>query len=130
MAGLLLTGRLASGSPRAGDGIELTIIAAVVIGGTSLFGGQGNIKGTLLGVLLIAMVSNAVNLLGIPSSYDKIVQGVVIFAAAALDVYRYKYVKRNLSRNRKIGPPPAADPKTVSPTVTESGQDHPAGTPA
>jgi ribose transport system permease protein len=130
MAGLLLTGRLASGSPRAGDGIELTIIAAVVIGGTSLFGGQGNIKGTLLGVLLIAMVSNAVNLLGIPSSYDKIVQGVVIFAAAALDVYRYKYVKRNLSRKRKIGPPPTADPKTVSPTVTESGQEHPAGTPA
>ncbi|MDR6987466.1 ribose transport system permease protein [Paenarthrobacter nitroguajacolicus] len=109
MAGLLLTGRLASGSPRAGDGIELTVIAAVVIGGTSLFGGQGNIKGTLLGVLLIAMVSNAVNLLGIPSSYDRIVQGVVIFAAAALDVYRYKYVQKNLSRKRKIGPPPSKD---------------------
>ncbi|UZX03099.1 ABC transporter permease [Arthrobacter sp. CDRTa11] len=129
MAGLLLTGRLASGSPRAGDGIELTVIAAVVIGGTSLFGGQGNIKGTLLGVLLIAMVSNAVNLLGIPSSYDRIVQGVVIFAAAALDVYRYKYVQKNLSRKRKIGPPPSTDPKTAGTTTTGTAVAH-SGTPA
>lgn len=130
MAGLLLTGRLASGSPRAGDGIELTVIAAVVIGGTSLFGGQGNIKGTLLGVLLIAMVSNAVNLLGIPSSYDRIVQGVVIFAAAALDVYRYKYVQKNLSRKRKIGPPPAVDPKDASSSATGPGKGQSAGTSA
>ena len=129
MDGLLLTGRLASGSPRAGDGIELTVIAAVVIGGTSLFGGQGNIKGTLLGVLLIAMVSNAVNLLGIPSSYDRIVQGVVIFAAAALDVYRYKYVQKNLSRKRKIGPPPTIDPKTAGTTATGPAPAH-TGTPA
>lgn len=114
VAGLLLTGRLASGSPRVGDGIELTVIAAVVIGGTSLFGGQGTIKGTLLGVLLISMVSNAVNLLGIPSSYDKIVQGVVIFAAAGLDVYRHKYVQRSLSRKAKIAPPPSTDPTLPS----------------
>jgi ribose transport system permease protein len=130
MAGLLLTGRLASGSPRAGDGIELTVIAAVVIGGTSLFGGQGNIKGTLLGVLLIAMVSNAVNLLGIPSSYDRIVQGVVIFAAAALDVYRYKYVQKNLSRKRKIGPPPTTGPKAADPIVTGPATARTTGTPA
>ena len=130
MAGLLLTGRLASGSPRAGDGIELTVIAAVVIGGTSLFGGQGNIKGTLLGVLLIAMVSNAVNLLGIPSSYDRIVQGVVIFAAAALDVYRYKYVQKNLSRKRKIGPPTTTDPKTGGTAVTGAAAAHTTGVPA
>ncbi|TFB68640.1 ABC transporter permease [Cryobacterium glaciale] len=115
IAGLLLTGRLASGSPRAGDGLELTVIAAVVIGGTSLFGGQGNIKGTLLGVLLISMVSNAVNLLGIPSSYDKIVQGAVIFAAAALDVYRYKYVQRGLSRRAKLAPPPSSSASTSTP---------------
>ncbi|MCU1408149.1 MAG: rbsC [Microbacteriaceae bacterium] len=126
-SGLILTGRLASGSPRAGDGIELTVIAAVVIGGTSLFGGQGNIKGTMLGVLLISMVSNAVNLLGIPSSYDKIVQGAVIFAAAALDVYRYKYVQRGLSRKAKVAPPaatiaaPATGPSTGVSTGGTSG---------
>ncbi|WP_017197495.1 ABC transporter permease [Arthrobacter sp. M2012083] len=130
MAGLLLTGRLASGSPRAGDGIELTVIAAVVIGGTSLFGGQGNIKGTLLGVLLIAMVSNAVNLLGIPSSYDRIVQGVVIFAAAALDVYRYKYVQKNLARKRTIGPPPAIDPTTAGAAVASPATANTTGTSA
>src|SRR4051794_27226192 len=101
LAGLLLTARLASGSPRAGDGIELTVIAAVVIGGTSLFGGVGTIKGTLLGVLLISMVSNAVNLLGVPSAYDQIVQGAVIFAAAALDVYRARYTERAMSRRAR-----------------------------
>jgi len=122
LAGLLLTGRLASGSPRAGDGIELTVIAAVVIGGTSLFGGQGNIKGTLLGVLLIAMVSNAVNLLGIPSSYDKIVQGIVIFVAAALDVYRYKYIERSLSRKRRVGP--ASGPALPLPALTGETPKH------
>ncbi|KAF0965299.1 ABC transporter permease [Rhodococcus sp. T7] len=110
VAGIMLTGRLASGSPRAGDGIELTVIAAVVIGGTSLFGGQGNIRGTMLGVLLISMVSNAVNLLGVPSSYDQIVQGVVIFAAAALDVYRSRYLQRGLSRKAAIPPPTGTSP--------------------
>lgn len=98
VAGLMITARLASGTPRAGEGIELTVIAAVVIGGTSLFGGQGSIKGSLLGVLLISMVSNAVNLLGVPSAYDKIVQGGVIFTAAALDVYRSRYTERVMSR--------------------------------
>jgi ribose transport system permease protein len=101
IAGLLLTARLASGSPRAGDGIELTVIAAVVIGGTSLFGGVGTIKGAMLGVLLISMVSNAVNLLGVPSAYDQIVQGAVIFAAAAIDVYRAKYTERAMSRRAR-----------------------------
>lgn len=120
IAGLLLTGRLASGSPRAGEGIELVVIAAVVIGGTSLFGGQGSIKGTLLGVLLISMVSNAVNLLGIPSSYDQIVQGAVIFAAAALDVYRHKYVQRALSRKAKIAPPPSLDPALPAANTSRS----------
>lgn len=112
LAGLLLTARLASGSPRAGGGEELTVIAAVVIGGTSLFGGIGDMKGSMLGVLLISMVSNAVNLLGVPSSYDEIVQGGVIFAAAALDVYRVKYTQRSMSRRARAtgtrdGPPRA-----------------------
>lgn len=101
LAGLMLTARLGSGSPRAGEGAELTVIAAVVIGGTSLFGGQGDIKGSMLGVLLIGMVSNAVNLLGVPSAYDQLVTGGVIFAAAALDVYRYRYMQRSMSRRAR-----------------------------
>lgn len=99
MAGLMLVSRLGSGSPRAGAAEELTVIAAVVIGGTSLFGGQGDIKGSMLGVLLITMVGNAVNLLGVGSAYDQIVQGAVIFVAAAIDVYRRRYTERVMSRS-------------------------------
>ena len=92
LAGLLLTARLESAGPRAGVGIELTVIAAAVIGGTSLFGGQGNIPGTLLGVILISLVGNAVNLLRVPPAWDELVKGVVIFFAALVDVYRRKYM--------------------------------------
>ncbi|WP_217595471.1 ABC transporter permease [Cohnella sp. GbtcB17] len=98
VAGILLSARLESAGPTAGNGIELTVIAAVVIGGTSLFGGQGNILGTLLGVLLISLVSNAVNLLGVPPAWDQLVKGVVILVAALLDVYRRKYSKAGLSK--------------------------------
>jgi ribose transport system permease protein len=91
IAGLILTGRLESAGPRAGVGIELTVIAACVIGGTSLFGGTGSIVGTLLGVVLISLVSNAINLLGVPPAWDDLVKGLVIFLAALVDVYRRKF---------------------------------------
>jgi ribose transport system permease protein len=109
IAGLMLTARLESGSPRSGSGMELTVIAAVVIGGTSLFGGVGGIRGTLYGVLLITMVTNAINLLGVPSAYDQLVQGAVIFTAAALDVYRNRFAERRLSRRARVVSGPAAD---------------------
>jgi ribose transport system permease protein len=92
LGGLLLTARLESVGPSAGTGIELTVIAAVVIGGTSLFGGQGNIIGTVLGVILISLVSNAINLLGVPPAWDALVTGSVILIAALLDVYRRKFL--------------------------------------
>jgi ribose transport system permease protein len=91
IAGVLLASRLESVGPNAGSGIELSVVAAVVIGGTSLFGGQGNISGTILGVILLSLVSNAISLLSIPPSWDQLVQGSVIFLAALLDVYRRKY---------------------------------------
>ena len=91
IAGIILTSRLQSAGPRAGVGIELTVIATCVIGGTSLFGGQGKIFGTLLGVLLISLVSNAINLLGVPPAWDNLVTGIVIFVAAVVDVYRRRY---------------------------------------
>jgi ribose transport system permease protein len=94
LAGLILTARLESAGPRAGVGVELTVIAACVIGGASLFGGTGSIAGTLLGVVLISLVSNAINLLGVPPAWDDLVKGFVIFLAAVTDVYR-----RRLSRN-------------------------------
>jgi ribose transport system permease protein len=91
IAGLILAGRLETAGPRAGDGIELTVIAACVIGGTSLFGGQGNVIGTLLGVALITLVGNAINLLGVPPAWDDLVKGLVIFFAAFIDILRRRY---------------------------------------
>jgi ribose transport system permease protein len=98
IGGILLAARLASAGPNAGLGMELTVIAAVVIGGTSLFGGQGNILGTILGVLLISLVSNAVNLLDVPPAWDQLVKGFVILVAALLDVYRRKYSKAGYAK--------------------------------
>ncbi|USQ75340.1 ABC transporter permease [Ornithinimicrobium cryptoxanthini] len=98
IAGILFTARLASGSPQMGLGIELTVIAAVVIGGTSLFGGRGNVLGTVVGAVLITMVTNAINLLGVPTAWDRVLLGVVIVIAALLDVLRLNFHERWMSR--------------------------------
>ncbi len=96
LAGLMMTARLEAGAATAGFGYELTVISAVVIGGVSLFGGEGRVVGVLLGVLLLGLVQNAVNLLNVPPNYDYVVSGLVIAAAAALDVYRRRYVEAGL----------------------------------
>lgn len=115
IAGLMLTARLFSGSPRAGQGMELTVIAAVVIGGTSLFGGSGGIRGTLYGVLLITMVTNSINLLGVPSAYDDLITGAVIFVAAALDVVRHGYFQRAMARRAQARAGPDSRPSGREP---------------
>ena len=78
--------------------MELAVIAAVVIGGVSLFGGEGNMGGMLLGVLLLGLVQNAVNLLNVPPNWDSVVSGLVIASAAALDVYRRTVLEAGLRR--------------------------------
>lgn len=102
LGGLMITARLEAGAATAGFGYELTVISAVVIGGVSLFGGEGRISGVLLGVILLGLVQNAVNLLNIPPNYDYVVSGVVIAAAAALDVYRRRYVEAGLKRRAMV----------------------------
>ena len=72
-----------------------TVIAAAVVGGTSLSGGTGNMFGTFLGVVLIAMISNSINLWGVPAAYDNVVTGSVIGAAALIDALR--------TRKKRIG---------------------------
>lgn len=83
-AGVVLTGILDSGLPSMGTGYELRAIAAVVIGGTPLFGGRGTVIGTLGGVLLLGLVSNSMNLLGVGANYQSVVLGLIITAAVML----------------------------------------------
>ncbi|NOZ27848.1 MAG: ABC transporter permease [Chloroflexi bacterium] len=81
LAGMILIARLNSAQPTAGLGYEFDAIAAVVVGGTSLAGGQGGLGGTLLGVLIIQVLNNGLNLLNVSSFYQQVVQGVVIALA-------------------------------------------------
>ncbi|WP_368871525.1 ABC transporter permease subunit [Staphylococcus haemolyticus] len=85
LAGDILTSRLNSAQPTAGTSYELDAIAAVVLGGTSLTGGKGRIVGTLIGVLIIGVLNNGLNLLGVSSFYQQVVKGVVILIAVLID---------------------------------------------
>lgn len=82
---IILTARLNSAQPTAGSGFELDAIAAVVLGGTTLAGGEGGIGGTLLGAFIIGVLNNGLNLLNVSSFYQQVVKGVVILLAVLLD---------------------------------------------
>lgn len=84
-AGMLLTSRLRIGQPTAAQGLELDAIAAVVLGGTSLFGGRGSILGTFFAVMLLQVLRNIFNLLGWGSFYQMTVTGIIIVAAILLN---------------------------------------------
>ena len=86
LAAILLTARLNSAQPIAGIMYELDAIAATVIGGTSLMGGQGNVIGTLIGALIIGVLRNGLNLLSISSFTQQIVIGLVIIVAVLFDM--------------------------------------------
>lgn len=93
-AGGLLLGRLRSGDPTFGQLYELDAIAAVVMGGTSLTGGEGSITGTIIGALIISIVRNAMNILNMPSYYQQVVIGSVIIFAITLDQWRRQQASR------------------------------------
>lgn len=85
VGGLVLTSRLNSAQPTAGAGLELDVIAAVVIGGASLSGGVGTVVGTLIGALIIGVLRNGLNLLDVSSFWQQVVIGLVIAAAVMID---------------------------------------------
>lgn len=86
LAGLLLIGRLDSAAPTLGVGYEFDAIAAVVVGGTSFAGGDGGLGGTLIGVLIIGVINNGLNLLNVNALWEQVVKGIVI--ALALLIYK------------------------------------------
>ena len=90
LAGILLASRITTGQPNAGAGFELDAIAAVVIGGTSTAGGRGTMTGTLIGVLLIGVINNGLDLLNVTSYYQQVVMGIIIIGAVIIDSLNQK----------------------------------------
>lgn len=85
LSGLILVSRLGSAQPTLGSGYELDAIAAVALGGTSMKGGRGKITGTLIGILIIAVLNNGLNIIGVSSYYQDVVKALVIFLAVISD---------------------------------------------
>ena len=90
IAGLVLTSRLMSGQPNAGVGFELDAIAAVVMGGTAITGGRGSIIGTLIGAVMLGVLNNGLNMMGVSPYLQNIIKGVIILLAI--------YISRNSSK--------------------------------
>jgi len=90
IAGIISVSRTAVGSPVMGIGLELDVIAAVVIGGASLMGGKGSAINTLIGVLILGMIGNIMNLLGVPVYSQQVIKGVIIIFAVLLQRFQEK----------------------------------------
>jgi ribose transport system permease protein len=90
LVGILISSQLAQSAPRAAVGLELSAIAAVVLGGTSLSGGKGSLLGTLLGVLLLRILDNGLILLNVSSFYQEVASGLVLLLAVGFDQLRIR----------------------------------------
>lgn len=95
LSGVVFVGRLSSASPLAGTGYELDIITAVVLGGATLVGGRGTIFGTVLGVLIVGVINNGLDILNVPSFYQYLIKGTILVAAVVSDrVYQAKQMEK------------------------------------
>jgi L-arabinose transport system permease protein len=95
IAGILLASRITSGQPNAATGLELSVISACVLGGVSLAGGRAAISGVVVGVLILGIAENAMNLLNIPAFYQYLVRGVILLLAVLLDNLRGQSSRRS-----------------------------------
>jgi ribose transport system permease protein len=94
VAGFMLTGRQGSANALMGEGMELQSIAAVVVGGTNLFGGEGSVVGTMIGVLIIGVLSNGLSILGVAEFWQRVVNGLIIVLVVAIDQWRRRAAQR------------------------------------
>jgi ribose transport system permease protein len=94
VAGLFLTSRIGAAAPQASTGLELKVVAAIILGGTSLSGGKGNLFGTFLGVMILGTLDNAVPFLNISSYYQQVALGVILLIAVGLDQLRVGNFRR------------------------------------
>ena len=90
LSGVLMASRFASAQPAAGTGTELTIMASVIIGGTSMFGGTGTVLGSALGCILLATITNALIVMKLSTFWQNLIFGVILLAAIFIDKYRRK----------------------------------------
>ncbi|GAA0137702.1 ABC transporter permease [Paenibacillus sp. YSY-4.3] len=88
IAGIMMASRLSSAQPSLGSGYELEAIAAVVIGGTSLSGGQGSILGTVIGALIMSVLTNGLRILSVPQEWQTVIVGAVVIMAVYADILR------------------------------------------
>lgn len=93
VAAIIMSSRMNAAAPTAGQNYELNSIAAVVIGGTSMSGGEGKISGTIIGALIIGVINNGMNLLNISQGMQMVIIGVVMIAAVVMDTLRRRSVK-------------------------------------
>jgi ribose transport system permease protein len=103
LGGVLMASQLKSGAPTYGLSYELHVIAAVVVGGTSLFGGEGRIAGTLVGALIMGVIQNGMNLTNVESYTQKVVLGLVILGAVLLEQVRSMASERRRARQSAAG---------------------------
>ena len=95
LGGMIWSARLGSAAAMLGSGFEMDAIAAVVIGGTSMSGGVGTVGGTLIGILIIGVITNGLNLIGINAFWQDVLKGVIIMAAVIFDVMRKRKSRQN-----------------------------------
>lgn len=92
-AGIIMSSRLGSGQPNAGDNFLFDAIGAVVLGGASLQGGKGTIYGTLIGVLVISVIFNGLTMLNVSFYYQEVIKGIIIISAVSYNSFSIKYIK-------------------------------------
>nr|WP_255525667.1 MULTISPECIES: ABC transporter permease [unclassified Oceanispirochaeta] len=96
ISGTILTSQLLTGNGRLGQGFELEVITATILGGTALAGGKGNLWGTLVAAIMLGIIKNGLNLLGVPDFYQRLVTGLILIAALSVNTLSVRLANRRL----------------------------------